>query len=163
MRIPIVNEQDEIIGYEERETRNPKHICRVTGLWVTDKDQNILLAQRALVRKFNPGMWGPAVSGTVEEGETYKSNIIKEAREEIGLVNFELILGPKNRVSSGHEYFGQWFTAIVDNDYLFVKQIEKVENIKWFAKSEIIKLLDENPAMFSKNFRSYLNLFSPDK
>src|SRR3989339_514660 len=131
MRIPIVNEQDEIIGYEERETRNPKHICRVTGLWVTDKDQNILLAQRALVRKFNPGMWGPAVSGTVEEGETYKSNIIKEAREEIGLVN--------------------------------LKQIEKVENIKWFAKSEIIKLLDENPAMFSKNFRSYLNLFSPDK
>ena len=38
-----------------------------------------------------PEVWGPAVSGTNEEGETYDSNIIKEAQEEIGLTGYTLI------------------------------------------------------------------------
>ena len=140
MRIPIVNEQDEIIGYEDRENRNPKHICRISALWLTDFDDNVLLAQRAFSKKLNPGLWGPAVAGTVEEGETYESNIIKEAEEEIRLIGLKPILGPKLRRSVTHEYFAQWFTAIVDHDYPFKKQDNEVEEIRWFSKDEILKL-----------------------
>jgi isopentenyldiphosphate isomerase len=56
MRIPIVNEKDEIIGYKERKDRNIEKIVRATGLWVTDKDGNILLAKRALSRRYAPGL-----------------------------------------------------------------------------------------------------------
>lgn len=79
MKIPVVNEQDEIIDYKDRSVLDPRDLCHVTGLWVTDSDGNILLAQRSFKKKHDPGIWGPAVSGTVEEGETYESNIIKEA------------------------------------------------------------------------------------
>ncbi len=86
MQIPIVNEQDEIIGYKDRKDRNLVDITRVSALWITNEDGEILLAQRGLNKTHSPGLWGPAVAGTVEEGETYESNIIKEAEEEIGLV-----------------------------------------------------------------------------
>ncbi|MEK7113309.1 MAG: NUDIX domain-containing protein [Patescibacteria group bacterium] len=155
MQIPIVNEQDEMIGYQERETRNPKDICRVTSLWLTDTAGNILLAQRSFEKKNGPGLWGTAVSGTVEEGETYESNIIKEAEEEIGLKDLKPLIGPKFRRSTTHEYFGQWFTAMVSHDYPFVKKDDEVEQIKWFTKDEIKKLLEEKPEIFLKNFKQY--------
>ena len=148
MRIPIVNEQDEIIGYKEYKDRDPKEIIRISALWLTDKEGNILLAQRGFNKKNSPGLWGPAVAGTVEEGETYEQNIIKEAEEEIGLIGLKPISSRKVRRSTSHEYFCQWFTAIVDHDYPFKRQKEEVEEIRWFTKDEIIKLLKENPRFF---------------
>lgn len=159
MKLPVVNEQDEIIGFEDRENPNPQNITRVSALWITDKDGNILLAQRAFTKKNHPGVWGPAVAGTVEEGETYESNIIKESEEEIGLVDFTPALGPKKRVSSGHEYFCQWFTAVVEHDYPFKKQDDEVEEIKWYARNEIENFLETKPGMFTSNFKHYFNLF----
>src|SRR3989344_7964919 len=148
MRIPIENQQDEIIGYEDRENRNPKHICRISALWLTDFDDNVLLAQRAFSKKLNPGLWGPAVAGTVEEGETYESNIIKEAEEEIRLIGLKPILGPKLRRSTLHEYFAQWFIATIDSSYPLVKQDSEVEAIKWFSKDELFKAMDDKPEDF---------------
>lgn len=155
MRIPIVNEQDEIIGYKEREDRSFGDIIRATGLWVIDKEGNILLAQRSFDKKHDPGLWGPAVGGTVEEGETYESNIIKEAEEEIGLKDVSFNIGPKIRVFSG---FGQWFSVVVDHNYEFVKQDEEVEQIKWFREDELNKMLKENPEIFIKGFENYIKL-----
>jgi isopentenyldiphosphate isomerase len=160
MRIPIVNEQDEIIGYKERGELGPKDICRVTGLWVTSPEGDTLLARRAFTKKHNPGKWGPAVAGTVEEGETYESNIIKEAEEEIGLVKFSPQISFKNRRSRGHEYWGQWFTAVVDRSYPFKKQDEEVEEIRWFSKNELIKFLEETPEELLSNLKEYIKLFS---
>ncbi len=158
MRIPIVNEQDEIIGYKERNDINTeKDLIRATGLWLTDKDGNILLAQRAFVKKHDPGLWGPAVAGTVEEGETYQSNIIKEAEEEIGLTGLIFNIGPKVRA---YNCIVQWFTAVVSRDYLFIKQDEEVEKIKWFLRDELEKLLEEKPEIFLKNFSKHTEIFN---
>lgn len=163
MRIPIVDENDEIIEYKDEKDRKPNEVSRVSALWVTDMNGNILLAQRSLLKKDSPGVWGPAVAGTVEEGETYELNIIKEAEEEIGLKNFTPILGPKIRRSGSHEYFTQWFTVIADNDYPFVKQDEEVEEIKWFSKDELASLVKEKPEMFLKGFSKYVDIFSKDE
>ena len=139
MKIPIVNEQDEIIGYKDRKDRNKIDITRIIALWLWNEKGEVLLAQRALEKKSNPGFWGPAVSGTVEEGETYESNIIKEAEEEIGLRNLKPILGPKLRRITNHSYFGQWFIATINSSYPLVKQDSEVDAIKWFTKEELFK------------------------
>jgi len=153
MRIPIVDEQDEIIGYKEREDRNPSDIVRATGLWVTDNYGNILLAKRAFNKKHDPGLWGPAVAGTVEEGETYESNAIKEAEEEIGLKDIDFSIGAKVRTFSG---FAQWFSVTVDHDYKFVKQEEEVEEIRWFSVDELDRLISEKPEIFIPGFGNYI-------
>ena len=153
MKIPIVNEQDEIIGYKERNDLDTKDIIRVTGLWVTSSEGDILLARRALIKKYHAGVWGPAVSDTVEEGETYESNIIKEMEEEIGLSGVMPQISFKKRMSTGHEYFGQWFTVVVSRDYKFKKQDEEVEELRWFSKDEIHKLVEEKPEIFVPDFK----------
>ena len=160
MKIPIVNEEDEVIGYKERGNRDPNDICRITGLWVTALDGSILLARRAFTKKHHPGVWGPAVSGTVEEGETYESNILKEAEEEIGLKNATPVPGPKIRGDSSHQYFCQWFTAVIPREYPFVKRVEEVEEVRWFSKEEILKLLEDTPQVFLQNLPKYLGYFS---
>src|SRR3989338_2507367 len=131
MRITIVNEQDEIIGYKDRKNRNTVDITRITALWLWNEKGEALLAQRAFSKSINPGLWGPAVAGTVEEGETYASNIVKEAEEEIGLKNLRPVLDQKLRRTTKHAYFAQWFVATISSDYPLVKQDSEVEAIKW--------------------------------
>ncbi|MDP2788623.1 MAG: NUDIX domain-containing protein [bacterium] len=160
MRLPIVDENDNIIGFKDKKERKPSEICRISGLWVIAPNMDILLAQRGFNKKNHPGLWGPAVAGTVEEGETYESNIIKEAEEEIGLTGMQLSLGPKIRKSSSHEYFVQWFTTTVGQDFTFRKEDKEVESIKWFSREELNKLLKEKPEMFLPDFYKYFKFFS---
>ena len=153
MRIPIVNEQDEIIGYKDGKDRNTIDITRITALWLWNEKGEALLAQRGLKKKLNPGLWGPAVAGTVEEGETYESNILKEMEEEIGLRNVIPTLGPKLRRNTSHSYFVQWFFATINSDYPLVKQDSEVESIKWFSKEELFKLFEVKPEIFLKSLK----------
>ncbi len=159
MRIPIVNEQDELIEYKDIDERKDGEICRVSALWVTNEKGEVLLAKRASTKKRDPGVWGPAVAGTVEEGETYESNIIKESAEEIGLINFIPKIEHKVRRSSNHEYFNQWYSAEIPSDYPFHRQTAEVDEIRWFTKEEILKLFSENPNMFVPSFILTINNF----
>jgi len=70
------------------------------------------LAQRSFNKTHNPGQWGPAVAGTNDEGETYESNIIKEAEEEIVLRDIKFKKAGKLRRRGrleGCNFFCQWF------------------------------------------------------
>lgn len=160
MKIPIVNEQDEIIGYKDRKDRNTVDITRITALWLWNEKGEALLAQRAFSKSINPGLWGPAVAGTVEEGETYQSNVIKEAEEEIGLKNIKPIIGPKLRRVNKNQYFVQWFSIVVDHNFNFIKRDEEVERIKWFSRDELKRLLIEKPEIFLPNFSFYIEYFN---
>lgn len=153
MRIPIVNEKDEIIGHTDRHNRKTGSITRITSLWLGNEKGEVLLAQRALTKERDPGKWGPAVAGTLEEGETYESNIIKEAEEEIGLKGIELKPWNKIRRKTSHDYFVQSFIAFIDSNYPFKKDDEEVEAIKWFTKDELFKLLDWEPEIFLTSVR----------
>lgn len=149
MKIPIVDENDELIEYRESDDRDFDSIYRVSSLWVTDTNGQILLARRALHKKHDPGKWGPAVAGTVEEGETYEENIVKEAGEELGLKNIKPILGPKKLRKATWSYFVQEFELTLPagfND--FEIQQTEVAEVKWFTEEELRKKLRESPDNF---------------
>ncbi|HJQ07868.1 MAG TPA: NUDIX domain-containing protein [Candidatus Saccharimonadales bacterium] len=151
-RVIIVNEQDKIIGHKERNTLVKEDIYRVSALWVTDSEGNILLAQRKFTKEHHPGKWGPAVAGTNDKGETYESNIIKEAGEEIGLKDIQPALGPKIRVANEHNHFTQWYTVTVDKPAKdFIVQEDEVEQIEWFTRDELEKELREHPENYLKS------------
>lgn len=84
--LPIVNERDVVIGAKTREACGPGDITRVSGLFLYNSDREILIARRDLTKQYDPGKWSLAVAGTVEVGETFLSNILKETQEEIGLL-----------------------------------------------------------------------------
>lgn len=150
-RIIIVNEQDEIIGHKVYGTLDRQDIYRVSALWVTNSRGDILLAQRQLGKRNDPGKWGPAVAGTVEEGETYGDNIIKETREEIGLTGVTLTPAIKHRYHDEHNHFCQWYTLVIDRPAEDFKiQKDEVEQVKWFTRQEMAQELRDHPERYLK-------------
>ena len=55
-------------------------------LWVVTPDRRVLLQRRALSKESWPGQWDISVAGHVEAGESAMEAIVREAREELGLV-----------------------------------------------------------------------------
>jgi isopentenyldiphosphate isomerase len=126
-----VDQNDKIIGYKKIEHLQEGDIYRVSALWITNSKGEILLARRHHTKSHDPRKWGPAVAETVDEGETYEANIIKEAREEIGLINIQPKPGPKIEVQNQYHNFVQWYTLNIDQAIpAFTIQEEEVEEIK---------------------------------
>jgi isopentenyldiphosphate isomerase len=113
------------------------------------------LAQRAQNKVSNPGKWGPAVAGTIDKGESYKDNIVKEAQEEIGLTNVDFILGPKVFISHQRRYFCQWYYAksdLQESDFKIPK--DEVNAVKWVAPDKLLKDAKENPTKYVTDYYS---------
>ncbi len=156
-RIVIVNEEDEIIGNKERSTLTDQDIYRVSALWIENDKGQILLARRAFTKKKDPGMWGPAVAGTVDEEETYELNIIKEAEEELGLQDIKLNKGVKRRTRYPHNHFTQWYFLKLNEPLEYFKiNKEEVVEIKWFDKEELDNLIEENSPELIPSLKSFV-------
>jgi len=157
--IPVVNEKDKIIGFKESKKVNKKEIYRVSGLWITNKKNQILLAQRTLTRK-EPYKWSPAVAGTVEKNENYFSNIKKEAFEELGLKKISIKKEKKIRIKGKWNFFLQMFSSQINlNKNKFKINKNEVKQIKWFSKKEIEKLIKTKKSMFVIGFKKIWNSF----
>jgi isopentenyldiphosphate isomerase len=154
-RIPIVDAKDEIIGYRYRDEIQPEDIYRVAGVWIMNEKGEVLLAKRALAKAHDPGKWGTSAAGTLEEGETYDSNIRKEMEEELGLT-VEVIKGEKVFLEGEHRFFCQWFHVVVSGDQEFKLQEEEVDEVRWFSRSTLEKELESNPNKYLSRIRRYI-------
>lgn len=143
MKILIVDENDKVIGSKEREDVTKSDIYRVSSLWIMNGKGESLFAQRAFTKDKDPGEWGPAVSGTVEEGEDYYENVVKEADEELGLKDIQPVEVFKEKfISNGWRFF---------NKFYFLKYDCRVENfdidknevakVRWYTKETYLKEL----------------------
>lgn len=164
MKRQIVDEQDALIGHKTRdEIKYPDDIYRVAALWLTNSKGEVLLAQRGLGLKNGPGLWGPAVAGTVEEEETYESNIYKEAEEEIGLTGHPFILDKKIFVDGHRRYFCQFFRATVDQPIdAFRPDPREVAQLRWVTPRQLRQEVTAHPKRFTPSFSAVsLDTFLP--
>lgn len=157
----IVDADDNFLYLQERDQLNPSNdIYRISALWVTNSRGDILIAQRSINKRLGPGKWGVAVAGTIEEGETYESNIYNEAKEEIGLAGVKFKKGPKHRIRSRTNFFCQWYSVVTDKKIEeFTPQPEEVENLKWVSEARLLKDVNNNPDKYIDDFASILALF----
>ena len=157
MLVPIVDENDVVIGMKERDALVPGDICRVSALWLTNSRGEVLIARRALEKKSSPGLWSCAVAGVVDGDETYEENMIRETQEEIGLTLLpeELTLGIKERRS---RVFLQWYFATKDvaiSDLTLQK--EEVMGARWISLQELNAWMRESPHEFVESFIEFFN------
>jgi isopentenyldiphosphate isomerase len=85
----LADEQGNIIGQKDRDLVEKGDIVAISTLFLENSKGKILIAQRSLEKKIDPGLWGPSAAGTLEPGETFLSNVFKEAEEEIGLTGIK--------------------------------------------------------------------------
>jgi len=160
-QVIIVDDSDTPIGCKDRSLLTKEDIYRVSALWITNSKGEILLTRRHHTKINHPGKWGPAVAGTVEEGETYEENIVKEAEEELGLKNIKPSIGPKIETKSQYHHFTQWFILKIDRGINeFTIQKDEIEEVKWISPSDLKQKLQNNPEDFLPTMGKYLNLFS---
>lgn len=153
----IVDENDKVIWYKPRQEITSEELYRVSCLWITNTNGDVLLAQRWFLKSNNPGMWWSAVAWTVGKGETYEDNIYKEAEEEIWLSGVKFIEWKNMRHVWQHNFFCQWYTLEIDKDVSeFAKEEWQVESIRWFTQGEIQNLIKKSPGIFTKSTLSML-------
>jgi isopentenyl-diphosphate delta-isomerase len=154
-RVVIVDEADTPIGIKDRDQITENDTYRVAALWVINQKEEVLLAKRSFSKRNDPGVWGPAVAGTVEEEESYESNIIKESEEEIGLLVTLDVLerGPKSKGINqfGQNYFTQWFIYHTDKPIeAFNPSPEEVASLKYFPVQKLNDEIINYPERFTR-------------
>lgn len=155
--IIVVDKDDNQIGVKDRESITYEDIYRVSSLWITNSKGEILLALRNRNKTHHPLKWGPSVAGTIDEGETYEVNILKEASEELGLNIDNPITGPKIYNDDDYQNFVQWY-FLTDNLEIsdLDLQEDEVEEARWWGVEELKKEVKENPQNFVPSIVSSL-------
>lgn len=154
----VVDENDEIIGYKSRnEIDFKKDYYRIGCLWLTNSKGEVLLAQRLLSKDKDPGKWGPSAAGTLEKGETYESNIYKEADEELGLTGVEFTSVTKLKLEKPRKSFLKLFKGSCDWPAdKFILQPEEVEQVSWISIDELKKDIKKNPDKYVPSIKVLL-------
>ena len=147
--IPIVNKNDKIIKHKKRSEVLQSDICRVSALWITNSNKEVLIAKRAMTKKNHPGLWGPAVAGTVEKDETYYQSIVKETEEEIGIKTEDVKEHKKDFTNGKHIHFTMWYILNIDKKIEeFTIQKEEVDEIRWISYEKLKEEVKINPEKY---------------
>jgi isopentenyl-diphosphate Delta-isomerase len=160
----IVDENDVVIGQKPRSHITMSDIYRVAGLWLENGRGDVLLQQRAHNKHNDPGKWTGSAAGTIEVGEEYATNIVKEAHEELGIPNLSVTpAGPPYRVHGKHTFFCQIFRATLDWPIeKFVIQTEEVAQIAWVPRDQVIADFRADPDKFVPSFEKVLRVVMPE-
>lgn len=158
-QVILVDHNDNAIGAIDRSEITSVDFFRVAALWLTDQYGNILIAQRKLDKLNDPGKWGPAVAGTIEVGETYESNIYKEAEEELGLIGLDFHPGPIQLVEHTRSFHCHWFTSVADQEYPFKLQPEEVEKVAWISPEDLHYEITNHPEKYIHSMYESIRLF----
>ena len=111
-------------------------------LWLYTNKGEILLQQRSHKKKIYPLLWDVSVAGHVDTGETFIEAVLRETKEEIGL-----ILTPNSLQKIGVELYQSSYDngAIQDNEFhhIYLSQLKQpVRNLKTQkGEVEAIKLV----------------------
>ena len=83
-----MNEQNEILGYENRKTMRDKKLGhRASYIFIVNSEGRICTHLRHQDKAWCGGYWTTVFGGCVGKGEDYASNAVKEIAEEAGIQN----------------------------------------------------------------------------
>lgn len=154
MKIPIVNEKDEVICYKDREETTREDIRRIVSLCVFNEKGEVLIAKRQKDKKIDPDVQGPSVAGTVDEGYDYDDTVVKEAEEEIGLKDIQPIFLNKYyyETINARRWSSRYYLQINSKERELHKQESEVSELKWISIEDLEKWVKERPQDFVPNF-----------
>jgi len=159
---PIVNEQGETVG---RATRRECHsgtllLHPVVHLHVFNAQGELYLQRRADDKDIQPGKWDTSVGGHINCDETPEQALRREAREELGIDDFDAIM------------LGQYiFKSEIEREYVFsyvtnycrsiTPAPDEISEGRYFTPEEIDALIGSG--FFTPNFENEWQHLKPHK
>lgn len=150
----VLNEWGEFTGrVETREN------CHKQGLWhranygfIFNKNGDVLLQKRSSNKKLWPNLWDITAGGHVLSGEFGYESLIREVKEELGIViepkDLLYLVGSTSVNVNGdtiNKHFNECFIINKDVDISEIKlQEEEVSEVRWFTKKEILDRINNN-------------------
>ena len=154
---PVVDEQGAVVG---RATRGECHsgsmlLHPVVHLHVFDRLGRLYLQKRPEWKDIQPGKWDTAVGGHVDYGESVEEALYREAREELGLTDFEPELMARYVFQSAREReLVNAYRAVVDTP---PRPSDELDGGRFWSPAEISAALGKD--IFTPNFESeYLRI-----
>ncbi len=143
---PVINELGEVIGKATRKEchSGSKLLHPVIHLHIFNSKGELYLQKRSLNKDIQPGKWDTAVGGHVDFGETIEHALLREAKEELGLTDFNPIHLFSYIFESEHEreMINAYYTTT--NIETFNYDPVEVDDGRFWALSEINEALGKN-------------------
>lgn len=131
------------------------------GVWIVDRDNNILLTKRSMEKRWAPGKW-ENTAGHAQAGEDCPSAMVREIREEIGLTVSKERLVPLGRARTGC-YLGENFGLRLEKrPQRLVFQDGETCDAKWVSPQELDEMAKRgelSPSVLSHMKGSYRAAF----
>lgn len=144
----LVDKNDQVIGSKKRKNIKSGDCIRITGVWIENNQDQVLIAQRSSQKKLHPNLWGPTASGGVEKNESYEENAYKELYEEVGLNGIELKLVTKSHIvyaENNEQRYVAWFKGVWEGKIDGLVLEDAVAAVKWVSKDWLLQDLHQNP------------------
>ena len=149
-KITVVDEYDTVIGYETfLDAIAKKCIRRGSCVYIVNTEGKHLIQKRSK-HISKPLLLDKAVGGHVDEGDSYLFTAQKEAAEELGLHDIELVeISPSYKTK---EFFEAVYKSIIPTGTEIHFDPHEVDSVYWMTTEEIDKKVAEAPEEFTQNF-----------
>lgn len=162
--LDLVNENDEVIGKEDRDIiyKNNWRNFRVINIMIFTSDNKIIVPKRSSNRRVFPNCYDCSVGGHVASGESYEQAAYRELEEELGITNVELeeiaYFKPYEIDTSA---FSKMYKLVYDKELNYDK--DGIQEIYYMTKEEINKLIEENPLQFKGDYPKFFSWMQKNK
>lgn len=162
-QVILVNEKDEPLGLMEKMKAHEKGLLhRAFSVFVVDKQNNLLLQQRALSKYHSGGLWTNTCCSHPRNGETALQAAHRRLKEEMGFdceLQHLLSFIYKAELDKGlteheldHVFIGTWQGIPKINP-------EEVESYRWMHVDEVDRDIRLNPQYYTEWFKIIYNEF----
>lgn len=149
--LDLVNEKDEVVGtvWRSEAHKDASKIHREIAIAVFNKDGEVLIQQRSLNKKSDPGSWKITAAGHVSAGEDPKLAAERELLEELGLKVDALFLrkefGKRDKLPGSVESrFFYIYYSVIDETPPLVLNKKEVMNVRWIKPEDLLAFAMNN-------------------
>ena len=155
----VVDENDEVIGQEERKTVHEKDLLhRAVHVLVFNKRKEILLQKRSLLKDKFAGAWDSSAAGHLDAGESYDDCVERELKEELGIegVDTQQLARISPCENTGWEFID---LHLARHDGALRFPCSEVAAAEWFTMDQVREWVETRPEDFATGFIECWNLF----
>ena len=141
--VDVVDKKDKVLMTIDRGSATNSDILRVTGIFIINNKNEILLQLRSKKSYRYPLYWDCSAGGHVDMGEDYATCANRELFEETGIKTKLTFLGKHYiELDDGRKHFIAFFKGKFEGD--FNVDYKEVSKIEFFSTDKIIKMINKN-------------------
>jgi len=156
----VVDSHDQVVGVLPRKIIWDEGIqghTRVSSIFIKDQEGFVLVPIRSQQKSYIPGGYDFSCGENLFSGEDYDSGAIRGLHEELGLEISNLGQGIKlspNPAIGIFCFMKLYFITVENRSDVNKFNPEEVEHLEWHKTQDIVKLINDNPELFKRDYKA---------